>query len=46
MKIEDEEQPTSGHKKTPMWIKIMWICGICWVLGYIILGLSSDPTHW
>lgn len=30
----------------PLWIVLMWIAGIIWVIGYIILGLQATPTTW
>jgi hypothetical protein len=33
-------------RPVPLWIKLMWIGGISWILGYIVLGLSNTPTSW
>jgi hypothetical protein len=40
------ERPTVADGKVPWWIKIMWIAGIAWILGYIALGLQSTPATW
>lgn len=40
------EEPAVGHSSVPLWIKIMWIIGVAWIIGYIVLGLKSNPTNW
>jgi hypothetical protein len=40
------EKPTTGHGRIPLWIKVMWVFGVSWILGYILLGLRNGPTSW
>ncbi len=40
-----EGTPKVGHAGVPRWIKVMWVLGVAWVLGYIGLGLSRGPEH-
>lgn len=41
-----DDQPKVAHGKVPLWIKIMWIAGILWIIGYVVLGLQSTPSNW
>jgi hypothetical protein len=42
----NEEIPKIETKKTPLWIIVMWVFGVSWVVGYIILGMQSSPKIW
>lgn len=39
-------EPSAGHSKIPLWIKVMWVFGIAWVIGYVFFGLQHTPTTW
>jgi hypothetical protein len=40
------DKPTMENHKVPLWIKVMWIAGITWIVGYIFTGLKSTMTSW
>ena len=40
------ERPTVGSGKIPLWVKIMWACGVTWIAYYIITGLQHSPLDW
>ncbi len=40
------ETPEVGHKRVPLWIKIMWGLGLLWIAIYIYCGLRSNPMTW
>jgi len=31
---------TSELKSIPLWIKVMWACGVVWVVSYIAYNLT------
>ncbi|CAG0998344.1 hypothetical protein PLCT2_02905 [Planctomycetaceae bacterium] len=43
---EENYEPQVGNLGVPLWVIIMWVLGILWVIGYIVLGLRSTPEAW
>ncbi len=44
--MNPDKNPEVDHKPIPLWIKVMWVLGITWVVGYIFLGLQHTPLNW
>jgi len=43
---ENSEIPQVGNLGVPLWVIVMWVLGVLWVIGYIVLGLRSTPEAW
>lgn len=43
---ENYETPQVGNLGVPLWVIVMWVIGVLWVIGYIIMGLRSTPEAW
>jgi hypothetical protein len=44
--MSENQEPKIGESGIPLWIKMMWVCGVAWVVTYIFLGLRSVPMKW
>lgn len=45
-KEESYEAPQVGNHGIPLWVIVMWVIGVLWVIGYIVLGLRATPETW
>ncbi|MBI2890630.1 MAG: hypothetical protein HYY13_07580 [Nitrospirae bacterium] len=43
---ESDEKPRMAESGVPLWVKVMWVIGAAWVVGYVVLGLRSTPETW